>query len=272
MNAKECIMGRRSIRSFTDSPVSHELISEIVETASYAPSWKHTQIVRYIAVEGDLKDQVAKCTSAYPHNGEIIASAPMVIAVTIIKGRSGYERDGSFSTHRGEGWQMYDAGVASQTFCLAAHEAGLGHDYADDDALALGCGSQSRQSGKEVGGVGGIELKASQLSSARRNRVLLDDKTRTGALQGVTDSRVGLLRESGYVSDGNLAGNGACNKHRRSTAPIAFDGQIDCLILLSALNEEFRVIALVVHNIDAKTACRVDGHLYIRYRHRIIHI
>ena len=103
MNAKECIMGRRSIRSFTEAPVSHELISEIVEAASYAPSWKHTQIVRYIAVEGDLKDQVAKCTSAYPHNGEIIASAPMVIAVTIIKGRSGYERDGSFSTHRGDG-------------------------------------------------------------------------------------------------------------------------------------------------------------------------
>ena len=139
MNAKECIMGRRSIRSFTEAPVSHELISEIVETASYAPSWKHTQIVRYIAVEGDLKNQVAKCTSAYPHNGEIIASAPMVIAVTIIKGRSGYERDGSFSTHRGEGWQMYDAGVASEAFCLAAYEKGLGPvimGIFDDDKVA----------------------------------------------------------------------------------------------------------------------------------------
>ncbi|MBP3351559.1 MAG: nitroreductase family protein [Lachnospiraceae bacterium] len=139
MNAKECIMGRRSIRSFTDAPVSHELISEIVETASYAPSWKHTQIVRYIAVEGDLKDQVAQCTSAYPHNGEIIASAPMVIAVTIIKGRSGYERDGSYSTHRGEGWQMYDAGVASEAFCLAAYEKGLGTvimGIFDDDKVA----------------------------------------------------------------------------------------------------------------------------------------
>lgn len=139
MNAKECIMGRRSIRSFTDAPVSHELISEIVETASYAPSWKHTQIVRYIAVEGDLKNQVANCTSAYPHNGEIIASAPMVIAVTIIKGRSGYERDGSFSTHRGDGWQMYDAGVASEAFCLAAYEKGLGTvimGIFDDDKVA----------------------------------------------------------------------------------------------------------------------------------------
>ena len=139
MNAKECIMGRRSIRSFTDAPVSHELIAEIVETASYAPSWKHTQIVRYIAVEGALKDQVADCTSAYPHNGEIISSAPMVIAVTVIKGRSGYERDGSFSTHRGDGWQMYDAGVASEAFCLAAYEKGIGTvimGIFDDDKVA----------------------------------------------------------------------------------------------------------------------------------------
>ena len=55
MNAKDCIKERRSIRKFKADPVDHALLSEIVETASYAPSWKHTQIARYIAVEGDLK-------------------------------------------------------------------------------------------------------------------------------------------------------------------------------------------------------------------------
>ena len=91
MNAKECIRERRSIRKFKDQPVDHALLSEIVETASYAPSWKHTQIARYIAVEGELKDKIgAECTSAYPRNGEIIAKAPMLIAVTFIKGRSGF--------------------------------------------------------------------------------------------------------------------------------------------------------------------------------------
>lgn len=139
MTAKECIKGRRSIRVFTQEPISHELIADIVETASYAPSWKHTQIVRYIAVEGELKDKIAQCTSAYARNGEIIAAAPMVIVVTIIKGRSGFERDGSFSTHRGEGWQMFDAGVASEAFCLAAYEKGLGTvimGIFDDDKVA----------------------------------------------------------------------------------------------------------------------------------------
>ena len=127
MTAKECILGRRSIRKFKTDPVSHELLSQIVETASYAPSWKHTQITRYIAIEGELKEKIAKeGTSIWPGNGVIISSAPVLIAVTVLKNRSGFERDGSYSTPRGDGWQMYDAGVASQTFCLAAYEQGLG--------------------------------------------------------------------------------------------------------------------------------------------------
>ena len=139
MTAKECIKGRRSIRKFTDQPVSHELLSQIVETASYAPSWKHTQIVRYIAVEGETKAKLAKCTSTFPNNGVIMENAPMVVAVTIIKGRSGFESDGSYTTKRGDSWQMYDAGVASEAFCLAAYEKGLGTvimGIFDDDKVA----------------------------------------------------------------------------------------------------------------------------------------
>lgn len=127
MTAKECIKGRRSIRKFADTPVSRDVIADIVETASYAPIWKHTQITRYIAVEGELKDKIAdECTSAYAKNGEIIKNAPMLIAVTFIKNRSGFERDGSYSTPKEGGWQMFDAGVASEAFCLAAYEQGLG--------------------------------------------------------------------------------------------------------------------------------------------------
>lgn len=127
MTANECIRGRRSIRQFSDKPVSHDVLSRIVETASYAPSWKNTQIVRYIAVEGELKDKIASdCTTAYARNGEIMKNAPMLIAVTMIKNRSGFERDGSYSTPKEGGWQMFDAGVATEAFCLAAYEEGLG--------------------------------------------------------------------------------------------------------------------------------------------------
>lgn len=127
MTAKECIKGRRSIRKFKDTKIDRQLLEDIIETASYAPSWKHTQIVRYVAIEGALKDKIgSECTEMFPNNGVIIQNAPMLIAVTVIKNRCGYERDGSFTTPRGDTWQMYDAGVASEAFCLAAYEQGIG--------------------------------------------------------------------------------------------------------------------------------------------------
>ena len=115
MNAVECIKNRRSIRKFKQQPVDHSLLEEIIETASYAPSWKHTQIVRYIAVEGELKNDIGiNCTSAYPRNGEIIQNAPLLIAVTVIKGRSGCERDGSFTTPRGDTCIKHLPGVTAR--------------------------------------------------------------------------------------------------------------------------------------------------------------
>ena len=127
MDAIECIKGRRSIRSFTDEPVSHELLEEVIDVARFAPSWKNTQIARYIAVEGAKKEEVAaNCFKAWVGNEEMVRKAPMVICLTYIKNRSGFERDGSFSTSKEDRWQNFDAGIAAQTFCLAAHEKGLG--------------------------------------------------------------------------------------------------------------------------------------------------
>lgn len=126
MDAIACIKGRRSIRRFEDKPVSHETIEQIVSVASMAPSWKNTQVTRYIAVEGEAKEALAKCTTIWEKNGDIICNAPVVIAVCAVKNRSGYERDGSFSTNKGDKWEMYDVGAASEAFCLAAYEAGLG--------------------------------------------------------------------------------------------------------------------------------------------------
>ena len=128
MNALECIKTRRSIRSFQEKPVEHETIESIVEAASFSPSWKNTQIARYIVVEDkELKDKIAQnCTHTYKGNEAIISGAAALVVVSYVKNRSGFERDGSFSTSKGNGWEMFDAGVASQTFCLAAHSFGLG--------------------------------------------------------------------------------------------------------------------------------------------------
>lgn len=127
MNAQDCIKTRRSIRKFKAEPIDHSIIEEIVADAAYAPSWKNTQTTRYVVVEGALKDRIAsEATSIWPGNGDIIKQAPALVVVVSVDKRSGYERDGSFSTPKGSAWTMYDAGIASQTLVLAAHDRGIG--------------------------------------------------------------------------------------------------------------------------------------------------
>ena len=126
MNTTECIRTRRSIRKFKAAPVDHSLLESLISDTSYSPSWKNSQITRFIAIEDSsiLDSIVQDYTPSF--NSDIIKQVPVLLAVTFVKGRSGFERDGSFSTKKGDRWQMFDAGVACQTFCLAAHEYGLG--------------------------------------------------------------------------------------------------------------------------------------------------
>ena len=128
MEALECIKTRRSIRKFTSEPVSQDTLKAIVEAASMAPSWKNTQITRYNIVENaDIKNDIANNgTLGFSHNRDIINGAPLLVVVSMISGRCGYEKDGSFTTSKEDRWEMFDAGIASQTFCLAAHDLGVG--------------------------------------------------------------------------------------------------------------------------------------------------
>ena len=123
------IKERRSIRKFQDRTVPHEVIEEIVNVAAYAPSWKNTQIARYIVVEN--REKIAAiatedCTLGVRYNIRTMENAPALVLLTVVKGRSGYEKDGSYTTPKEDRWEMFDAGIAAQTFCLAAHEKGVG--------------------------------------------------------------------------------------------------------------------------------------------------
>ena len=126
MNTTECIRTRRSIRKFKAAPVDHSLLESLISDTSYSPSWENSQITRFIAIEDSsiLDSIVQDYTPSF--NSDIIKQVPVLLAVTFVKGRSGFERDGSFSTKKGDRWQMFDVGVACQTFCLAAHNVGLG--------------------------------------------------------------------------------------------------------------------------------------------------
>ena len=76
MDAQTCILTRRSVRQFTDQPVPHELLEDVVALAAYAPSWKNTQISRYLAIEDPaMRETIA---SEYCLAG---ANNPAIIAV-----------------------------------------------------------------------------------------------------------------------------------------------------------------------------------------------
>lgn len=127
MELKNCIETRRSVRRFKDEAVSRETLEELIRLASYAPSWKNTQTARWTALTGEKKDRFSReAVMGYAGNQAIIDSCPMLLVQTCIQGRAGYERDGSFTTAKGDRWEMFDAGVAAQTLCLAAHDMGLG--------------------------------------------------------------------------------------------------------------------------------------------------
>lgn len=122
------IKERRSIRRFREESVPHEVFAEIVNTAAWAPSWKNSQIVRYMVIEDKEKmKQIAEnCVVGFTYNTKTISGAAALVLLTYVTGRSGYEKDGSYTTPKHDEWEMFDAGIAAQTFCLAAHEKGVG--------------------------------------------------------------------------------------------------------------------------------------------------
>ncbi|MFR7990329.1 MAG: nitroreductase family protein [Anaerovoracaceae bacterium] len=128
MEAIKCIKERRSIRKFKTDKVDRDTIGEIVSAASYAPSWKNTQITRYVVVEDEsVKKKIAEeCVLGFTYNTKTILNAPQLVVVSYVTGRSGFEKDGTYTTSKEDRWENFDTGVAVQTFCLAAHDKGVG--------------------------------------------------------------------------------------------------------------------------------------------------
>ena len=109
MNAKECLETRRSIRKYKSDAIPADLLYEIVETAKYAPSWKNTQIARYHVVTNPvLKEKIAnECVCGFTFNTKTLLQASAIVILSYITKRCGYERDGSFTTNKGDRWEMF---------------------------------------------------------------------------------------------------------------------------------------------------------------------
>ena len=112
MDTMEAIRTRRSIRKFTDRPVEHELVMELIEAAMYAPSAGNEQPWQFLVInDRAILDEV-------PHinpNAAMARDASVAILVC-----------GDLTLEKFQGFWVQDCSAAAQNLLLAAHAKGLG--------------------------------------------------------------------------------------------------------------------------------------------------
>ena len=143
MDAIEMIKERRSVRKFRNEKVDRETMREIIEISRWAPSWANYQIARYTLV--DDQATIAKLANdgvkGFVYNMNTLKNAKGVAVLSFVIGKSGKldPKKGDFENSNAHLWEAFDAGIACQTFCLAAHAKGVGtciFGVIDEDSIA----------------------------------------------------------------------------------------------------------------------------------------
>jgi nitroreductase len=119
MDVFKAIKDRRSIRAFTNKPVSDEDVKIILEAARHAPSAGNLQPWEFIIVrDAEIKKGLAQAAL----NQTFIEEASVVIVVCANKSRSSRRYGGRGSTL----YCIQDTAAAIQNLHIAAHALGLG--------------------------------------------------------------------------------------------------------------------------------------------------
>lgn len=128
MEAIEMIKERRSVRRFKDEKVSRDLLKEIIEVCRWSPSWVNFQVARYTVVDDEttIKNIADNAVRGFTYNTKTLSRAKGLVVLSYVKGKSGKKEEMDSEFENTNIWEMFDAGVACQTFCLAAHALGLG--------------------------------------------------------------------------------------------------------------------------------------------------
>lgn len=128
MDAVTMIKERRSVRKFKDQVVDRDTLKEIIEVTRFSPSWGNFQVARYTMV--DNAETIARLgtegVNGFIYNVSTLKDAKGVAVISFVKGKSGKLEGDAYATSKANTWEIFDAGLACQTFCLAAHEKGLG--------------------------------------------------------------------------------------------------------------------------------------------------
>ncbi len=143
MEAIELLKGRRSVRKFKEEAVDRKLMQEVMDITRYAPSWANFQVARYTLIDNrKIIEQIElDGVKGFVYNMKTLKNAHNVAILSFVKGKSGKldPTKGEYSNEFANSWEVFDAGIACQTFCLAAHAKGLGTcimGVIDNDLLA----------------------------------------------------------------------------------------------------------------------------------------
>ena len=130
MDAIKMIQERRSVRKYKNEKVDRETMKEIVSISRWAPSWANFQIARYTMVDDEaiIEKLAADGVKGFSYNINTLKNAKGVAVLSFVKGKSGKldPEKGDYATSKAGNWEAFDAGIACQTFCLAAHAKGVG--------------------------------------------------------------------------------------------------------------------------------------------------
>jgi nitroreductase len=107
------IFERRSIRKYTDAPVSDESVNELLEAAMAAPSASNQQPWEFVIInDKNIMDHIAEI---HPH-AQMIKDAQVAIAVC-----ADLDRD-----KKNSGYWIQDCSAATENILLEAQYLGLG--------------------------------------------------------------------------------------------------------------------------------------------------
>lgn len=108
----DVILTRRSIRKYTEMPVSAEIIGDILKAAMAAPSAGNQQPWHFILLSD--REAMDKIPEFHPYS-QMLKEAPMAILVC-----------GDVNLDKYGGMWVQDCAAATQNILLAAHAKGLG--------------------------------------------------------------------------------------------------------------------------------------------------
>ena len=128
MDAITMIQERRSVRKFKNEKVDRETMKEIVSISRWAPSWGNFQVARYTLVDDAavIEKMATDGVKGFTYNIKTLENAHGVAVLSFVKGKSGKLDKDEYATSKASAWEVFDAGIACQTFCLAAHSKGIG--------------------------------------------------------------------------------------------------------------------------------------------------